>query len=91
MFNNASNYDISGFGNFKEEELKYISNNKKELLDYYQNYNGKEFKYFIFPKLLYDNTFFKNNKYIVKYNYNFRASQFMSVYKDLIQEVITEK
>ena len=60
IFNNPNNIDIDNYKNFNEDELKYISENKKELLDYYQTYNGKEFKYSIFPRLLYDNKFFLN-------------------------------
>ena len=91
IFSNSNNYDISDYSNFKEDELKYISDNKKELLDYYQTYNGKEFKYLVFPKLLYDNKFFKNKKYIFNYNYNYRASNFIIVYNDLLNIILSDK
>ena len=94
IFDNSNSIEINKYTNFNEDELKYILENKKELLDYYQTYNGKEFKYLIFPKLLYDNKFFNknnNNNYILNYNYDYRASNFTKVYKDLIQEIFLDK
>ena len=67
IFDNSNNIDIGNYTNFTEDELKYMSENKKELLDYYQSYNGKEFKYLVFPKLLYDNKFFSK---LIKSNDN---------------------
>ena len=92
IFDNSNDIEIFKYKNFNEEEKKYILENKKQLLDYYQTYNGKEFKYLIFPKLLYDNQFFKNKKeYILNYKYDFRASDFTKVYKDLVKEIIEQK
>ena len=98
--NSNNNIEIYDYNNFNEDELKYISDNKKELLDYYQTYNGKEFKYLVFPKLLYDNKFFKNNNksknndsndFTIKYNYNYRVKDFTKVYKDLLKEIFQDK
>ena len=108
IFDNSNNIDIGKYSNFTERELNYIIDNKKQLPDYYQAYNGKEFKYLVFPKLLYDNKFFsqmdkskdkeeKENNVVntyqdtFNYKYNYRASSFTKVYKDLLQEIFNDK
>ena len=105
IFHNDNDIYIGNYKNFNENELKYISENKKELLDYYQTYNGKEFKYFIFPRLLYDNKFFlsknKTNRknsisnliteYKLNYIFNYSAIDFTNVYKNLLIEILKDK
>ena len=46
----------------QNEELEKINSKKEELINYYQRYDGKKFSYYIFPKLLYDDKFFKSKK-----------------------------
>jgi len=91
IFENINNYDIMGFNFFTKEELEYIINNKKELLDYYQSFKGNCFKYLIFPRLLYDDKFFKNKKYVSNYKYKSNAFEFHKIYKNLCKEIYSEK
>ena len=91
MFNIKNIYDISNFNNFNDEEIKYITENKKELLNYYQTYNGKEFNYNIFPKLLYDNKFFNNKKYILNYKYEPTVYTFTKIFNELFNEIILDE
>ena len=48
--------------NFNETELNIIKEKKNILIRYYQLFNENDYKYYLFPILLYDNKFF-NNKY----------------------------
>ena len=50
---------------FNKEESNYIKKNKNKLYNYFQKYNAssKTFKYYIFPKFIYDNIFFNNKNY----------------------------
>ena len=91
IFESKNNYDIIGFNFFDKDELEYIINNKKELLDYYQSFEGNCFKYLIFPRLLYDNKFFKNKKYISNYKYKTNAFEFIKIYKELCKEIYSDK
>lgn len=91
MFENKNNYDIMGFNFFDKEELEYIINNKKDLVDYYQSFEGNCFKYLIFPRLLYDNKFFKNKKYIPNYKFKSNAFEFLKIYKSLCKEIYSDK
>ena len=58
-------YQIKIGNNFLESEMNYMNSHKDILLtEYYQNlgqYN--KIKYNLFPKLIYDNKFFKDKKY----------------------------
>jgi len=49
--------------NFNEEELNIIKEKKNLLIKYYQLFNEKDYKYYLFPILLYDNKFFNNKPY----------------------------
>ena len=54
--------------NFNKKEINIIKEQKKELLSYFQLLNDNDYKYYLFPILLYDNKFFNNEKYkIVDY------------------------
>ena len=54
--------------NFNKAEIKIIKEKKKFLFQYFQIFNEKDYKYYLFPILLYDNTFFNNEPYkIINY------------------------
>ena len=64
--------------NFNKNEMQIIKEKRRSLLHYFQIFNEKEYKYYLFPKLLYDNTFFNNEQYkIINYfsfnNMNLKA------------------
>ena len=52
-------YGIDTTKNFSQEEYNYISANQENLIYYYQRFNGAMFRYYLFPKLIYDNKYFK--------------------------------
>ena len=54
-------YFVKQTSNFSKDEYKYIENHKEELLKYYQQYKENRLSYIIFPKFLYDNSFFQTN------------------------------
>ena len=91
IFENKNNYDVMGFNFFAKEELEYIINNKKELLEYYQSFEGNCFKYLMFPRLLYDNKFFNNKKYVPNYKYKSNAFEFSKIYKNICKEIYSDK
>jgi transcription elongation factor Elf1 len=68
-FGTTVNYEIGKTQNFTKSEHEEVELKKNELINYYQKYDGKNFYYYIFPKLLYDNKFFKN-KISTKYLFN---------------------
>ena len=51
-------YNIKQTKDFDKDEYKYIEAHNDALLKYYQQYNNNKISYLIFPKFLYDNTFF---------------------------------
>jgi hypothetical protein len=54
--------------NFNKNEIKIIKEKRKDLFKYFQIFNEKDYKYYLFPILLYDNTFFNNEQYkIINY------------------------
>ena len=53
-------YPIKETKEFENDEYKYLEANKNKLIKYYQSINKEKFTYYIFPKLLYDNKFFKD-------------------------------
>ena len=54
--------------NFNQTELNILKDKKKILFNYYQLLSEKDYKYYLFPILLYDNKFFNNEQYkIVNY------------------------
>ena len=52
-------YGIDTTKNFSQEEYSYISDHKDNLINYYQRFNGIMFRYYLFPKLIYDNKYFQ--------------------------------
>jgi hypothetical protein len=60
---------------FSEEETNIIKENKKRLVNYYQIVGVTDFKYLLFPILLYDNVFFNNKRYQMKNYLNFSNTQ----------------
>ena len=80
--------------NFSEEEFTKIINNKNILLnEYYQSIDDKKkIKYIIFPKIIYDNKFFKE-----KYNHSTNFAQnnqlikLLKNYHELEDILTTEK
>ena len=51
-------YNVKQTKDFDKDEYKYIEEHNDALLKYYQQYNNNKISYLIFPKFLYDNTFF---------------------------------
>jgi len=60
LFGTTVNYEIEKTQDFTKNEYDQINSKKKELINYYQKYDGKNLSYYIFPKLLYDDIFFRN-------------------------------
>ena len=55
-------YEVNQTNDFEKSEYDQINTKQKELINYYQKYDGKSISYYyIFPKLLYDDKFFKKN------------------------------
>ena len=54
----SKNYAVKQTRDFDKDEYKYIDDHKDLLLKYYQQYKNNALSYLIFPKLIYDNTFF---------------------------------
>ena len=52
-------YGVDTTKNFNQEEYSYISEHQENLVLYYQKFNGTLFKYYLFPKLIYDNKYFQ--------------------------------
>ena len=52
-------YGVDTTKNFSQEEYSYISENQDNLIYYNQRFNGIMFRYYLFPKLIYDNKYFK--------------------------------
>ena len=52
-------YGIDTTKNFSQEEYNYISEHQENLIYYYQRFNGSMFRYYLFPKLIYDSKFFQ--------------------------------
>ena len=63
LFQSTHTYTVLPPTNFNEVEIKFIKENKDILLkEYYQKIDeNNKINYILFPKLIYDNTFFKNN------------------------------
>ena len=52
-------YGVDTTKNFSQDEYKFISAHDKNLINYYQRFNGTLFRYYLFPKLIYDNKYFE--------------------------------
>ena len=61
LFSTTVSYEVNKTKDFEKSEYDQINSNQKELINYYQKYYGKSIFYYIFPKLLYDDKFFKKN------------------------------
>ena len=63
--------------NFNKAEIKILKEKRKNLFEYFQIYNESDNKYYLFPKLLYDNTFFNEPYKMINYfsfnNLNLKA------------------
>ena len=57
LFSTTLSYEVNKTNNFEKSEYGQINSKQKELINYYQKYDGKRIFYFIFPKLLYDDKF----------------------------------
>ena len=77
-FSTTVNYIVEKTQDFKKYEYEEINSKKSELINYYQKYDGKNFSYYLFPKLLFDNQFFKNK--IVKWTYLFNKEKLDQIY-----------
>ena len=65
LFSTTVSYEVNKTKDFEKSEYDQINSNQKELVNYYQIYDGKNISYYIFPKLLYDDKFFKKEwKYL---------------------------
>ena len=52
-------YGVDTTKNFSQEEYNYISEHQDNLIYYNQRFNGIMFRYYLFPKLIYDNKYFQ--------------------------------
>ena len=52
-------YGVDTTKNFNQEEYSYISEHQENLVLYNQRFNGTLFRYYLFPKLIYDNKYFQ--------------------------------
>jgi hypothetical protein len=65
LFSTTVSYEVNKTKDFEKSEYDQINSKQKELINYYQKYDGKNISYYIFPKLLYDDKFFKKEwKYL---------------------------
>ena len=55
----TKSYIVKQTKDFDKDEYKFIENHKEEMLKYYQQYKKNGLFYIIFPKFLYDNSFFE--------------------------------
>ena len=55
----TQSYDVDTTKNFNQEEYSYISEHQENLVLYNQRFNGTLFRYYLFPKLIYDNKYFQ--------------------------------
>ncbi len=91
---NKNLIEIQNSNNFNEKEINFINNNTNNFYLYYQKYNKdkKTYKYFVFPKLIYDNNFF-DLKYSINENNN-NNNNFQLIQnekKKLINSIIKHK
>lgn len=86
-FSTKNNYIINKFSEFQEDELEIINSKKDELINYFQNYDGNKFSYYIFPKLLYDNKFLEANINIADKFYNDQLRKYFSEYESISKEL----
>ena len=83
LFSTTISYEVSKTQDFEKSEYNQINSKKKELINYYQNYDGKNLSYYIFPKLLYDDIFFKNkntNRDNNEWKYLFNEEKLNQIY-----------
>ena len=52
LFSTTVSYEVNKTNNFEKSEYDQINSKQKELINYYQKYDGKSIFYYIFPKLL---------------------------------------
>ena len=64
--------------NFNKSELSILKEKKKNLIYYYQIFGDKDYKYYLFPILLYDNIFFNNEQYKVINYFTFNNTNLKS-------------
>lgn len=55
----SKSYVIKQTKDFSKDEYKFIEEHKETLIKYYQQYKKDALSYIIFPRFLYDNTFFE--------------------------------
>ena len=82
-----NNYLCDKEAEFNNNELEIINEKKDKLINYYQQYDGKKFSYYIFPRLLNDNEFLDVKK---EYNNQFNEDQlaeFFSHYENNPKEI----
>ena len=80
-FSTTINYDVEKTQNFDKSEYEQIKLKQKQLINYYQKYDGKNLTYYIFPKLLYDNKFFNSNNKKNNWKYLFNEDKLNQIYK----------
>ena len=61
LFSTTVSYEVNKTKDFEKSEYGQINSKQKELINYYQKYDGKSIFYYIFPKLLYDDKKKKKN------------------------------
>ena len=76
-------YGVDSTKNFSQEEYSYISSHLDDLVNYYQRFNGVLFTYYLFPKLIYDNKYFKQSYIPPKFFDKFLYQQMQNYQKSL--------
>ena len=62
IFSTTNYYICEKETELQNKEIEQINSKKNELINYYQAFDGKNFSYYIFPKLFCDKKFFESKK-----------------------------
>ena len=79
-------YNVKQTKDFDKDEYKYIENHNDALIKYYQQYKNNTISYLIFPKFIYDNTFFEKNYQTTLYYENelyYNVDDSLKIYQKL--------
>ena len=78
-------YSIKETKDFENDEYNILEKNKDKLKYYYQKYENGKISYFLFPKLIYDNTLFP---YQPKIKYDQEIFRFYEEYQNLLKHYL---
>ena len=76
-------YGVDTTQNFSQDEYTFISSHQDDLIYYYQRFNGVLFKYYLFPKLIYDNKYFQKTYTPPKFFDKFLVQQMQDYQKSV--------